>query len=400
MNPWEENLTVIESTPSVMPWEEELVVETPRGANLAGAIRNIAQATPWLGTSADEAEGLVRALIRGENFEKWRKNAEESALGNIKNTKYGRALEIGTNLAENAVLAGLTGGLTLTPPISAAQGAVEGFGKGRDLGERTALAGIGAGMGAVIPAALNRVLPTQTTQRALINQLTKSKDALKSVVAKALQQGTTPEEIIAKEVPKGLRPDLWANIRRSSVGENVLRKATLDQAADTVSKPYAQYITEEISKVSPKYASKIGNKIEKLKLDELGEDVVGELDPRQYVMDAVNDAMQGATAEEKALVGEAVSNAVAKRGVAKKLTNVTVERPISNSSGSIWSFARRAVAPIRNIANKGLMRGMTVGTTNYVPDSLAGRLMNFYTPNPIRGLIDAIVEKQQLESLK
>ena len=69
MNPWEEDLIVSESQPQVMPWEEDLTVRTPRGANLAGALRNIAQATPFLGTYADEAEGLIRSLKRGEDFE-------------------------------------------------------------------------------------------------------------------------------------------------------------------------------------------------------------------------------------------------------------------------------------------------------------------------------------------
>ena len=34
---------------------------TKRGANLGGALRNIAQATPFVGTYADEAEALLRS---------------------------------------------------------------------------------------------------------------------------------------------------------------------------------------------------------------------------------------------------------------------------------------------------------------------------------------------------
>lgn len=400
MNPWEEDL-VVESAQQVNPWEEEgLVAETPRGANLAGAVRNIAQATPFIGTYADEAEGLARALLRGEDFEKWRRNAEESALGNIENTGYGRALNIGTNIAENALLAGLTRGATLLPQVSAAQGAIEGFGRGKDLGERTVQAGVGGGLGFVIPTALNRLLPTKTTQKALTEQLAKSSDATKSIVAKALLQDTTPQDVIAREVPKGMRPDLWANLRRGYVGRNAFRKPVLEEAASVVNKPYAEYIEDEISAVSPKYAQKIGQEIEKIKLDELGEDVIGEIDPRAYVMEAVNKVMRSASDDEKAIVSQAVGDAVARRGVSKKLTNIAIERPIGSSSGSVWSFLRRANAPIQNLYDALTIHGMTAGTGRGTAENMLEKVFDFYTPNVIRGATDAMLEDYERRTLK
>lgn len=400
MNPWEEDLIVSESQPQVMPWEEDLTVRTPRGANLAGALRNIAQATPFLGTYADEAEGLVRSLKRGEDFEKWRRNAEESALGNIENTSYGRGLNIGTNLAENALVTYLTGGATLLPNVSALQGAIEGFGRGSDLGERTAQSTVGAGIGFVVPQALNRLLPTKTTQTALMNELAKGKDATKSIFAKALQQGITPEEVIAREVPKGMRPDLWANMRRNFTGRNTFRKPILEEASSVVSTPYSEYIEKEIANVAPKYASKIGNEMEKLKLDELGEDIVGEIDPRQYAISAVNKVMKSAPAKEQDLVAQTMEDAIAKRGVAKKLTNVAIERPISSGSGSIWNILRRVNSPIQNLWDSFTLRGLTAGTVNAEPKNALERILNFYTPNAARGAIDTLIEEHERETLK
>jgi len=399
MNPWEEDLTVVE-TQKVEPWKEDLIVDIPRGANVAGAARNLLQATPFLGTYADEAEGLARSLIRNEDFEKWRKNAEESALGNIENTNYGRALNIGANIAENAVLTGLTGGATLLPPVSAVQGAIEGFGRGSDLGERTTQAMVGGSLGFAIPTALNRILPTKTTQKALVDELAKSKDATKNIIGKALQKDTTPEDVIAQEVPKGMRKDLWANLRRGYTGKDAFRTPVLESSSAVASKPYSQYITEEIATVSPKYASKIGKEIEKMKLDELGEDIVGEFDPRQYVMDAVNKVMRSAPAEEQTAVAQALENAIAKRGVAKTLTSVAIERPISSSSGSFWNIGRRLAAPLTNMFNLGTLRGVSVGTENYVPKNLSDRLLNFYTPNVIRGATDALLEDYERRTLK
>ena len=373
--------------------------ETKRGANLAGAIRNVAQATPLLGTWADEAEA-IRSLWKPGDYETWRRNAEESAQGNIENTSYGRALNVGANLAENAVLAGMFGGATLTPPISALQGLIEGAGRGSDVGTRTANALVGGGLGWFVPTAFNRILPTQTVQKAMIEGATKSKNALTRLVGKALQQGTSPEDVIAREVPKGMRPDLWANIRRNSVGENVMRKVVQEQASDVVSMPYEEYIEKEIRDVAPKYASKLGQAIKKTKLDELGENVIGEFDPRDYVMNAVNSVMKNAPQADKELVGQAMADAVAKRGVAKKLTTTTIEKPIPSGSGSIWTMLRRLASPVRNAYNYGTLRALTVGTPNYVPSNLPQRLINFYTPNPVRGALDALVEGYERETLK
>lgn len=410
--------------------ESQFFAEQPketikRGANLGGALRNVAQATPFVGTYADEAEALLRStnllpdflsMATGVpssivssllpepkaklDYETLRKNAEESALGNIENTSYGRALNIGTNMAENALAAYLTGGATLLPGVSAAQGGIEGLGRGNDLGERFTQAGVGAGFGFVVPQIFNRLFPTKTTQTALLNDLAKSKDATKSVFAKALQQGTTPEEVIAQEVPKGMRPDLWANMRRGFTGRNTFRKPILEEASSVVSTPYSEYIEKEIANVSPKYASKIGQEIEKLKLDDLGEDIVGEFDPRQYVMSAVNKVMKSAPEAEQNLVAQTMENAIAKRGVAKKLTSVAIERPISSGSGSIWNILRRANAPIQNLYDALTLRGITAGNASAEPKNLLQRVLNVYTPNTVRGATDALIEDYERRTLK
>jgi hypothetical protein len=233
-----------------------------------------------------------------------------------------------------------------------------------------------------------------------MNKLAKGKDATKSIFAKALQQGNTPEEVIAQEVPKGMRPDLWANMRRGFTGRDTFRKPILEEASSVVSTPYSEYIEKEIANVSPKYASKIGKEIEKLKLDDLGEDIVGEFDPRQYVMNAVNKVMKSAPEKEQNLVAQTMENAIAKRGVAKKLTSVAIERPIGSGSGSIWNILRRVNSPIQNLWDSLTLRGMTAGTVNAEPRNALERMLNFYTPNAVRGATDTLIEDYERRTLK
>lgn len=382
--------------------------ETKRGANLAGAIRNIAQATPFIGTYSDEAEGLARSLLQGGDYETWRRNAEESALGNVENTGYGRGLEIGTNLLENALLGYLSGGATLTPNVSAVQGGVEGFGRGEDVGERTANALAGGTIGYFVPSVLNRVFPTKTIQKKMLSDLSKKTlettafdpKVSQTIIAKALQQGTTPEQIIINEVSKGYRDNLLKNIARSGVGENVYRGALMKNMAEIRRPGYAEYVGKEIENVLPGWGNKFTKEVENIESKALGEDIFEKVDPRKIVKTAVNNIMKGAKQEEKELASNVMENAIATQGVAKKTLPMLSSRPIPTSSGSIWSFARRAQAPFRNLGNYGTMRALTVGTPNFVPSNSLEKLLNFYTPNWLRGAVDPIVEEYEIETLK
>lgn len=393
--------------------------KSQRGVNIGGAVRNVARATPFFGDWMDEIEAGIRYPFSSYDYETLRKNAEESGLGNIENTSYGQPLHIGTNIAENALAAYLTGGLTLLPPVSAAQGAIEGFGRGSDLGERTSNALTDAAISYVVPKILNKALPTKEIQKIALNRMPKISDGMigkaidkvakwasskkspaEEIISKALQQGITPEDVIAREVPRGMRPDLWSKLRRDFTGENVYRKTMLNQASKTVSSPYDEYITKEVEKVAPQYAKKLGDEIEKLKLDELGEDIVGEIDPRKLVNNAVNKVMKGAKQEERELVASTMSEAIAKRGVAKKITTNAVERPIAPSSGSFWNILRRLSSPVRNVSNYGTMRTMTVGTPNYVPSNSLEKMLNFYTPTAIRGGLDSAIEDYEMSTIK
>lgn len=401
MNPWEEDLQVIQPQAQVVPWEENLEVKTPRGANFAGAVRNVAQNIPVIGPYADEAEGLARSLIGGGDYEMWRRNAEQSALGNEQNTGYGRALGLGTNLAGNIGLAALTSGATLLPGVSAVQGGIEGFGRGDDLGSRTAQAGAGAALGAVIPAAFNRIFPTKSVQTAVTKSLAEKAELTpQKIVARAIQEQTTPEDVIAREVPRSMRPELWSSIRRESVGENVYRKALQEQAGKVYNKPYAEFIAEEVGSVSPKYASQLSKEMEKLKLDQLGEDIVGEIDARSVVMDAVNKVMRNAPAAEKEAVAGAMDNAIARWGIAKQMSRATMKKPLPAGNWSIGQLARKISAPARNLWNAGTLRAMTAGTPNQVSTSLLEKLTNRTVPDWSRSLLDAYVEDYERRSLK
>lgn len=382
--------------------------ETPRGANLAGAIRNVAQATPFIGTYADELEGWIRAGEGGKDFETWRKNAEESAKGNIKNTGYGLPLNIGTNLAENAVLGALTRGATLMPGMSAIQGAAEGYGVGNNWRDRAENAAFGGAIGYAVPTALNKILPTKSTQKRLLTSLAKrplettapDSKVSQTLIARALQQGTTPDQVIANQVSKGYRDNLLGNLGRAGVGEDVYRGLLMKNMAELRRPGYATYIGERIDDVLPGWGKKFMNEVESLEAKELGEDIFEKTDPRKIVKIAVNKVMKGASAEERELASKTMENAIAVQGVAKKTLPVLKAKPVSTGSGALWNFARRSGTPLRNLNNWGTMRALTLGTPNYTPGNLVGRLMNWYTPNTVRGALDALVEGYETGTLK
>lgn len=353
---------------------------------------------PVIGTWTDEAAARI-AAIGDKSYEEAHKEIEEARdytkkqfkenaeQGNWLTRNVLRYTPEAANIANNALLATATGGATLMPGVSGLQGALEGAGMGNDVGERTANAIFSGGISYAIPAAFNKFLPTKGVQQQTINQLASQTDDMsKAVFAKALKYGTTPEEVISKTIPKGMRPDLWSNIRRNAVGEDVFRGALQKSASRVVSQPYEEYVEGALKKVvKPDLAKKLGETIQKARLDELGDDIVGVYDPRQIVMDAVNKVMKKAPTAQKELVGQTMSDAIARRGVAKKLTTATVKKPISTASGSIMSILRRANAPLRNLSNLGTMRTMTTNTL---------------LPEWLRGGLDAAIEAQQFGSLK
>lgn len=381
-------------------------------ADIGDAFRYVASWLPF-GTGYDELEAGIRAGgFSGEEYEKYKKEVQDSiaradatfrkntANGNWFDRNIGRFAPIALNLTGNAGLAVATSGASLMPQASAAQGALEGFLSGNNVGERAARGVAGGAIGYVIPAALNRIFPTVGVQTRTLEQLAKSDSAPEQIVAKAITQRTTPEDVIANEVEKGMRNDLYSNIRRNSVGENVFRRVLQKQSSDTASVPWGEYITNEVRQVSPRYAGKLGDEIERLNLDQLGDDIVSTINPRQIVMDAVNNVMRKASTADRQIVADTMADAVARRGVAKKLSSATIERPISTNSGSIWNISRRLASPLRDLLNRGTLRTISVGTENYVPDNLLERLLNFRTPEALRGAVDAGLEMEEMNSLR
>lgn len=400
-------------------------IRVPRGANLAGAIRNIEQATPFIGTLSDEREALGRTLLNMPNiiknykdkniidatideFNKFQKNAEESAKGNIKNTSYGRPLHTAALIGGNTLAAILSRGLTLMPPVSSAQGAIEGFGEGDDLLSRSLNATTGGITGYYFPRWLNKVFPTKDVQRLTVDALAKRpletaardpKTAL-TILAKAFKLDKPVEEVIASEVSKGYRPNLWNNLRNAFKNEDVLRSTFYKSAAELDRPLYDQYVEQEVRSVAPKYANKIGENIKKLKLEQKGSDVLTNLDPREIAKDAVNDAMRKAPTADKKLVQDTIENAIAKKGVAREVQKVSVASP-AEFEGTWASLFRNLKGIPKDISNAGSLRTMTVGTPNWLPRSPIEKgfekiglenILNFYTPNAVRGVVDAGAE--------
>lgn len=410
MNPWEEDLIVEEAQKEAMPWEEDLKVSTPRGANFGGYVRNIAQNIPLLGTRADELEatirsnkaglaagmmgfsGLSRLLQNDAEYEKYRRNAEESALGNEANAPYGEAAALGTNIAGNMALAALTRGLTLNPYVSAAQGIIEGSGRGSNPEERAINAAVSGSINFAVPAVFNKVAPTKGITTKTINKYAKrsletaknNKDVSKIIMAKSIKEGAEPSEIIANEVSKGYRPALWNNLKRASEGENVLRESLYKSAAETRRPLYDQYIEQEVRKVSPQYATKIGQNIRKLKLDEKGTDLLVDFDSREIARNAINEAMQDASQAERASVENAINNAFAKRGVANDMIRALVPNPTQTAVtktgavrflGDMW----------KNAANRAFLNIINPKWT---------------LSNALRGAVDTMAETPMIKNLE
>lgn len=406
MNPWDEDFVAAEPETEHGPWERptEPVENKNRGRNWAGYARNALQALiPWGGAGLDELEAVLRAENPVLNpkrlsYEELHRNAEESRLGNIKNAPYGKAVEIGSGLVGNTLQAFLTGGASLTPGYSAVQGATEGFLQGMDPVDRAVGAGVGAATGYAVPKVLNWALPSKGLQQRTIREYAKrtlenpAKDskAGRTIIAKAIQEDKTPLEVMT-EVGKGWRPTLWKNLSRSFKNETPIRSRVLTEAAETAGKPYEEYIEGEVKKVAPKYAKRFGRAVEKLKLDELGDDVIGEIDSRAIATKAVNDIMRGEKAEVRNAVGEAVSDAVAKRGVAKKLTRLATPE-YSNMRATAADVIGKAFTLGKTPSNAAFLRITGAGRPGYVAGTKLGRALNFTTPDSVRGAIDDLAE--------
>jgi hypothetical protein len=406
MNPWDEDFEPVAIEQEHGPWEtaDEPVENKNRGRNWAGYARNAVQAgVPFFGPAADEIEAYARANIpalnpRGLSYEDYHRNAEESRLGNIKNAPGGKATEIGASIAGNALLAALSRGASLTPAFSSVQGGVEGYLQGMDPVERGLGAAIGAGTGWATPKLLNWMLPTKGLQQRAIQEYAKrpletaAKDskAGRTIIAKAIQEGKSPLEVVT-EVGKGWRPTVWKNLGRSFKNETPIRSRILSEAAETTSKPYEEYVEDAVGQVAPKYAKRFGRAVEKLKLDELGDDVVGEIDSRAIATKAVNDIMRGEKAEVKNAVGQAVSDAVAKRGVAKKLSRLATPE-YSNMRATAADVIGKAFTLGKTPSNAAFLRITGAGRPGYVAGTKLGRALNFTTPDSVRGAMDDLAE--------
>lgn len=412
-----------------------------RGANFGGGVRSFLNGIPLVGEWTDEIEASIRAGSDGQKMESARKflqslsdeekayyrenprelgrattraedadyeaaydmyaqNARDSVAGNLENTGYGLPLNIGTNILGDLGLAYLTGGATLIPSVSAAQGVLEGAGRGSGAGERVPNALAGGTVGAVVPAILNKILPTGAVQKQITNKLSKQSDnVLRKVFADSVKNGENPIENIARTVSKGERPAFLQQIRRDAVGNNAMRKPIYEVAVDNVNTPYTRYIGEAIEDAAPGYGAKIADNIGLRQLEELGDDILMNLDVRPIVTDAINTTMRGAPDAAREAVAGAAEKAIAERSVSKMLTKALTPKPINTNSGSIWSFLKRFYSPIDESINKGLVRQMTTGLegqTSQIPFGLGRKLLS----EPTRGGIDALLEGQMIRDVQ
>lgn len=283
-------------------------------------------------------------------------------------------------ILNEGIAATATGGLTLMPGVSGLQGAIEGAGIGDDLGSRVGNAIVSGTISAAIPTVLNKVSPTKGVQEQTIKTLAKSKDPLKKYTAEAIKAGTTPEVVISRKVSKGMRPQLWSDIGRYSIGENVFRKNLQEKASDIVSTPYEQYVKKQIAKYLPEYADSFSEEYTKQVAKKIGKKTLVEADKRAIVTDTVNKITKKASEETKDIMRKVMNMSRANKKVATGITDTALYRPINTNSGSLYSFYRRLSAPLRNLSNLGTYRTITT---------------NALAPEFVRGGLDAALENWQ-----
>lgn len=366
-----------------------------RGGNTGGGLRYALSNLPIIGSAIDEAEAGVRSLFGDKSYEEYLKNARDSAKGaerifkeETKDSNWlVRHAPSAINITGNAMLTGLTGGATLMPWVSAGQGALEGYLRGEGVGNRAAQAGLGGAVGYAVPAVLNKILPTKTVQANTLKQLSKSSNPLEKYTADAIRSGTTPEQVIAQRVEKGMRPQLWSDINRASVGESVFRKSMQKSASKAISTPYEDYVEQAIRKELPEYADAFAEQYAKDVAKKVGKKTLVEADKRELVMNAVNKVTKKAAEETKQVMRKVMNQVRANRGVADEMTSRAVFRPIAPDSGAIYSFLRRGTSPLRNMWNYGLMNTVKNNYGQYIPDWL-------------RSGLDSVIESWQQGAIK
>ena len=390
-----------------------------RGGNVGGGIRyGLASIIPGgFGEGLDEAEALFRSKVwdpkgLGLTYDEYLKNARESRKGaerlfkeeTDKGSWFNRHVvgnvPLAARMAEEGLLAAGTGGATLMPGVAGGLGAMEGFLSGEGTGNRGARALLQGGIAAGTAGLFNRLFPTKSVQTRYTNKLAKNADPLKKYTAKAIRAGTTPEDVIAREVPKGMRPQLWYDTSRKSVGENVFRGQMQRQASKTYSQPYENYIADQIAQTLPEYAEAFTKQYAKETAKAVGKKTLVEADKRQLVMNTVNKIMKGASEETKQVMRQVMNNARATRDVAKNMTETALAKPISPNSGSMYKWWRVLTSPLRNADDYLLGRIMTARTPNYVGRNWAERLVNFRAPDMARGAVDAAIEKWNMDQIK
>lgn len=360
----------------------ELNAPYERGGNLGGGIRVVLSETPFIGTWADEAEAAIRSgSFGGENYDKYLKNARESVAGaNAKLARgdwLARNAGLGLKIAENSLGAILSGGVTLLPQVSAAQGAIEGYGAGQGTAQRAILGGAGGAIGYAVPAIMNKILPTKSVQNAAIKKYTtpkkdaitplhtKGDNILTSLAIKAMKKGQTPEQVLAQDMTRATKDTLREGIKSGASANKYAARPVFDSAAKNVDTPYVEYMTNAVKNASPKYANKLGEELAKIGLEN-GDDVLMYADVRPQVIEAINTAMRGADDVSKEAVSNAAEKAIGERAAAKML--VKTLKPSSYGVAPFKLtlanlFNRYISYPFESLLNKGtanLLTGKTL----------------------------------------
>lgn len=391
------------------------------GRDWSGGIRYAASNIPIVGEWVDEIEAAVKAgKISGPEYDKYVQNARESIAGAEKGFKESTADGnwIDRNILRYAPeamrflgdsgLAVATGGTTLMPGISGIQGAVEGYGSGSGEENRMVNAGIRGGVGYLIPAMINKVLPTQSVTNKTIKIASKgpilgAKRPITNVVAKALKTGKEPVEIISRESTRATEPAIMKNLQMALKSNDSQAKVIYDSAVRNVDYDggFVKYIKDRMPKnLSEKVTDRLSRGFAALEntFEEVGSaegDLLVKENLPAMIDSVINMGMRGASEAERAAVKSAATKAFAERHTAKEITKKLIPQDMVGNIGNQVSTIRpdRIITrPVGNLLNTGTLNTMRGGIK--VSNPYAQKIINALRPSDeVRGATDTMIEQ-------
>lgn len=361
-----------------------------RGRTTGDAIRYSLHSTiPVLGKGIDELEAAIksRSFFSGPEYEKQHADIEDRLKRTEQifkeNTKNGgwwsrnvaRYVPEAANIANEGLLAAGTGGATLMPKTALMLGATEGFLGGNNPVNRGVNAALQGGTRYALASLFNKIFPTKevadrTVEKAAEGTIVGNKKPYENVIAKTIETGKEPVEVIAKESTRGTEPAIMKNLQMALKGNDKQAKVVYDSALRNVDYKggFVKYVKDHMpaglpSKVKDRLAKgfeALENSFEEA-AGNTGDVLVKENLP-QMIDGVINMAMRGADKASRAAVKDAAIKSFAERHIAKEITKKLIPQNMIGNIGNQVSMIRPdrvLTRPIANALNTGTLNTMT-----------------------------------------